>query len=103
MASVLNLNPNPTLNLNPTLTPISDSEIKIRIKIKSGERMKSLLLHIVTEQLILIADVELPSGDDRVRPTVFFASVRLIEPAFFFIALRGRFNQGDRAFAAFTA
>ena len=38
-------------------------------------------LHVVAEQHILVADVQLAVGDDRVRPGVVSASVGLLEAA----------------------
>src|SRR5262245_29809604 len=64
---------------------------------------RSTLLHVVTEQPVLIAQVEFSIGDDRMRPTLVIASLGLIETAFLFVARRCRFDQCDSPFAAFAA
>src|SRR5438477_3132275 len=52
----------------------------------------SLLLHVVTKEHVLIAKVELSADDDRMRPAILPASLRLFEPALLDKSLRRGFN-----------
>ena len=63
----------------------------------------SLRLHVKAEQHILVAEVELAVGNDRMRPTVLVGAVGLVEPAFLAVTLGRGLHQREDAFAAFAA
>src|SRR4051794_4494914 len=56
-----------------------------------------LRLHVVAQQDVLIAQVQLAAGDDRVRPATGLAAVGLIESAAFVVAGRRRVDEHDGA------
>src|SRR5687768_6278906 len=51
---------------------------------------------IVTKQRVLIANIKLPVGDDRMRPSRFIRAFRLIKPPALHVFLAARFNQNNR-------
>src|SRR5258706_12251503 len=53
------------------------------------------VFEIITEQQILVAQVEFAPGDDGVGPAILLGSVRLVEAAMFFVAVGRGFDQGD--------
>src|SRR5262245_21672949 len=55
-----------------------------------------LPLHVVAEQNPLIAEVELPPGDDRVRPRLLVAAVGRREAALLLVALWRGLHQRHR-------
>src|SRR5439155_12714888 len=56
-----------------------------------------LRLHLVAEQHVLVADVQLAVGHHRVRPGLFLGAVGLVEPAALDVLLRVGVHQVDRA------
>ncbi len=58
-------------------------------------------LHVVAQQEVLIAQVKLASGYDRVRPAILVRPLWLREPPVFFVAVRRRLDQRDCAALAF--
>lgn len=63
----------------------------------------SLRVYVVAKQHILIPNVELAARNDRVRPTILVAAIRLIEAPRFLVGVRRCFNQDDCSFATFLA
>ena len=54
-----------------------------------GVFARLIRLHVKAQHDVLVTNVELPIRDDGMRPTVFRASVGLVEAAFFPVAVRG--------------
>src|SRR5437773_102350 len=59
-------------------------------------RTASFRLDVVTEQRVLVAQVEAAAGDDGVRPGGLVAAVRRGETALLLVRVRRRLDQRDR-------
>jgi hypothetical protein len=57
-----------------------------------------LRLHVVTEQSVLIPNVELAVRYHRMRPGWFVRAFRLVEPPALQVFLAAGFNQNNRTF-----
>src|SRR5262245_5222076 len=62
-----------------------------------------LLLHVVTQQDILVAEIKFATGDHRMRPTVILTAVALMKATSFLVALRSGVDQHDCSLVAFAA
>src|SRR5262245_10975332 len=83
------------------LVPLFRSFIQLKILFKrvlpfrsGNHKASSLRLHIIASQRVLVADVKLAAGHDRMRPTGF-AKVGDGKAPLLFVACRRRFGQPD--------
>ena len=67
------------------------------------EALGSLRLHVVAEQNVLIAKVELASDDNWMGPALFSAAVGWREAALLYVTSRGSFYEGNHTLLGFFA